>query len=64
MDNKGLITECIVMVLGITKSSNGIHGDKEGRSAIKNKCYYFHLASFLLSIMMMIASKVNSMDSM
>ena len=25
------------MVLGITKSSNGIHGDKEGRSAIKNK---------------------------
>ena len=33
------------MVLGITKSSNGIHGDKEGRSAIKNKCYYLHLAS-------------------
>ena len=52
------------MVLGITKSSNGIHGDKEGRSAIKNKCYYLHLALFLLSIMMMITSKVNSMDSM
>ena len=27
----------MIMVLGITKSSNGIHGDKEGRSAIKNK---------------------------